>query len=93
VASPEPDEDSGSSLADESTPASATVDATALDILSATTMAKSPNVTIGRTVDLIDLQYLDGLPMSYLWNDEQPERLLTDAISERKLVSSSPRAS
>ena len=43
------------------TPASSTVEASALDIRSATTMAKSPNVTIGSTADLIDLQYLDWL--------------------------------
>jgi hypothetical protein len=41
--------------------ASSTVEASALDIRSATTMAKSANVTIGSTADLIDLQYLDWL--------------------------------
>jgi hypothetical protein len=61
LASAEPDEASGPALADEPPPTSSTVAASALDILSATTMAKSPNVMIGSTVDLIDLQYVGWL--------------------------------
>jgi hypothetical protein len=53
------DVDSMSALTVEPAPVSSTVEATALDTRSATSMAKSPNVTIGSTADLIDLQYLD----------------------------------